>query len=63
MLEPGELPVQQMTLFAEEAPQAAAMEMLATGLDKRYGPVFFRGRMVDAGHVVAERRAQLQTVP
>jgi len=63
MLEPGELPVQQMTLFAEEAPQAAAMETLAAGLDKRYGPVFFRGRMVDAGHVVPERRAQLQTVP
>ncbi len=59
MLEAGELPVQQLTLFAEETPQAAAMEALAAGLDKRYGAVFFRGRLIDAQHVVSERRAQL----
>lgn len=56
----GELPIGQPMLFAEmEERSRDPLLDLAQGLRSRHGPIFFSGAVVEAGHLLPERRSRL----
>lgn len=58
----GELVTHQPTLFEAPLSQLVPLETIANGLAGRYGSCFFRGRVVDECHPLAERRSCFETV-
>ncbi|MCB0187935.1 MAG: hypothetical protein KDE31_26890, partial [Caldilineaceae bacterium] len=63
VVEIAELPVGQLSLFAEVDDPADSVTALAQQLQGRHGPIFYRSALVEAHHPVAERRAQQITLP
>lgn len=61
----GELPAPQLTLFRhpELEEPAPSLEPLAHGLARRFGPVFWRGELVDEAHPLPEKRTRLHELP
>jgi nucleotidyltransferase/DNA polymerase involved in DNA repair len=55
LLEFGELAPHQLTLFEMDDNQSPFLQV-AERLSRRYGPIFFRSELSDAGHPVPERR-------
>ncbi|MEZ4682096.1 MAG: hypothetical protein R2932_48610 [Caldilineaceae bacterium] len=62
-LETGELPVQQLSLFAAETDRSQSVAELAALLKPRHGGIFFQGSVTEAIHPIPERRSRSVAIP